>query len=239
MPAPLGSFALCTEPDLVLLGLAGEVALYDLSRRQFVLRQPVPLPGSGMRLNDGACDVQGRFVFGSFDPRERPLGPFWRVGPGLALERLPLPPAAIANSIAFSPDGATMYFADSPARKLMRVPYGADGWVGQPQVFAQLRPGDDVPDGSAVDADGNVWNARWGGGCVVGYAPDGREIGCHVVPARQVTSVAFGGPAFSTIYVTSAARGLPDADAERQNAGAVFALDLNYRGLPARRFSIA
>lgn len=237
MPSSLGCFALCDAPGLVLLGLAQEVALYDLARRQILQRQAIDLHGPRVRLNDGACDAQGRFVFGTFDPQERALGPFWRIGPGLALERLALPLAAIANSIAFSPDGGELYFTDSPSRVLMRVTYGADGPLGAPEVFAQLEPGDDVPDGSSVDAEGCLWNARWGGGCVVRHAPDGRVLERHALPAQQLTHITFGGPELRTAFITSAAKQLKPADVEAQCAGAVFALNLKQRGLPARRFA--
>src|SRR6185369_7173249 len=103
------------------------------------------------------------------------IGGFWRVHPDLRVERLPLPPAAVGNSIAFSPDGATMYYTDSPTRTIWRLDNGADGTLGEPQVFVRLGEGEGFADGSCVDAEGGLWNAQWEGKCVVRYNPQGTE----------------------------------------------------------------
>lgn len=238
MPQKLGSFALSDDGRTVLLGLASAIALYDLIERKVVAMRTVETHGPSMRINDGACDVQGRFVFGMFNESEEPIGPFWRVNRGLSLERLPLPAAAIGNSIAFSPDGSLMYFTDSVIRTIFRVPYAADGTLGAPEVFVKLPEGPGVPDGSAIDADGGLWNAQWGGSCVVRYAPTGQETDRIELSASQVTSVAFGGDQLEQIFITSAAKGLhPDLRA-RQRAGGVFAINSGRRGLFARRFAL-
>src|SRR5206468_10757425 len=73
-----------------------------------------------------------------FNPKEQAISGFYRVHPDLRVERLPLPLAAVANSICFSPDGATMYYADSPTRTIWSLDYHADGRLGTPRVFVQL-----------------------------------------------------------------------------------------------------
>jgi len=165
------------------------------------------------------------------------VGHFYRVDADLRVEQLPLPPAAVANSIAFSPDGTTMYFADSPARTIWRVDYGADGSLGEPSVFAVLPEGEGFPDGSAVDAEGGLWNARWRGHCVVRYDPEGRETARIALPVSQPTCPAFGGANLDRLFVTSARGGLK-ADSLRRypHAGGVFAVPAGCRGLPESRF---
>lgn len=212
MPEPLASFAFTEADGTLLLGLASQLALFDLESGE--LRPVCPVEeGLDTRLNDGRCDRQGRFVFGTMhrtEPRER-IGAFYRLGPGLVLEKLPLPNCAIANSICFSPDGETMFYCDSPQRVIRCCDYPADG--GAPsgdRVFVALDGPAGEPDGSCMDADGYLWNAQWGAGRVVRYAPDGTVERMVETPALQPSCVMLGGPALSVLYVTSARLGLAE-----------------------------
>ena len=142
-----------------------------------------------------------------------PIGHFYRVHPDLRVERLPLPPAGVGNSIAFSPDGETMYYTDSPTRTIWRVDYAADGRIGSPRAFVQLPATSGFADGSTVDASGGLWNAQWRGGCVVRYEADGAESARFEVPASQPTC-----PGFRRCRVRSALRHL---GAHRAQTGAL------------------
>jgi L-arabinonolactonase len=174
------------------------------------------------RINDGKCDRQGRFVFGTKHDvaKAEKIGGFYRLNLDLSLERLPLGECAISNSIAFSPDGSRMYFCDSPEREIRVCDY--DSFANQ-RVFVELSDASGEPDGSAVDSDGGLWNAQWGGRRVVRYDADGRETARIDVPTAQPSCVAFGGAQLDTAYITSARVGL-DAGAlqDDPHAGAVF-----------------
>ncbi|WP_119154201.1 SMP-30/gluconolactonase/LRE family protein [Caldimonas tepidiphila] len=240
MPERLGSFALCERPHQLLLGLASGIALIDLAREAMTPVVPVEPGTPTTRINDGRCDPQGRFVFGMFNqaPDGAPLGHFYRVDAELRVERLPLPPVSVANSIAFSPDGSRMYFTDSPTREIRCAAYDAAGRIGTPRVFARLGAGEGEPDGSVVDAEGGLWNAQWDGGCVVRYAPDGSESARLALPASRPTCPAFGGPGLDRLFVSTARTGLDAAALRGQpHAGGVFALSPGWRGLPERRFA--
>jgi L-arabinonolactonase len=239
MPERLASFALCAADGWLLLALASRLAFFRLADGHLQTLHAIE-PDLPTRCNDGACDRQGRFVFGTLhEPATGPkqaLGGFWRLHADLHLERLPLPPVAISNSIAFSPDGATMYFCDSLARRIEQCPYGDT--LGAPRLFAELGAVAGEPDGSCVDAEGCLWNAQWGMGRVARYAPDGSLRALLPVPARQPTRPAFGGPGLDTLYVTSARDGLAaDALAGEPLAGALFAARIGLRGLPEPRFA--
>jgi L-arabinonolactonase len=239
LPERLASFALCEADGWLLLALASRLAFFRLADGFLHTLHEVE-PGLATRCNDGACDRQGRFVFGTLhEPATGPKqaeGSFWRLHADLRLEQLPLPKVAISNSIAFSPDGATMYFCDSPSRRIQQCAYGDE--LGAPRLFADLGRVEGEPDGSCVDADGGLWNAQWGMGRVARYAPDGTLRELLPVPARQPTRPAFGGPQLDTLYVTSARDGLSaaqlDADA---HAGALFQAGIHVRGLPEPRFA--
>ncbi|MGC1550654.1 MAG: SMP-30/gluconolactonase/LRE family protein, partial [Rhodanobacter sp.] len=211
MPERLASFALCEADGWLLLALASRLAFFRLADGHLQTLHDVE-PGFPTRCNDGACDRQGRFVFGTMhEPAEgnkHARGSFWRLNADLSLEHLALPYVAISNSIAFSPDGTSMYFCDSLSRCIQRCTYGDT--LGIPQRFVDLGDVAGEPDGSCVDAEGSLWNAQWGLGRVVCYASDGSIRMLLPVPTSQPTRPAFGGPHLDTLYVTSARDGLSD-----------------------------
>jgi L-arabinonolactonase len=221
MPERLACFALCADADVLLLGLASRLAFFSLKTCaiETIMQVEAQLP---TRINDGKCDRQGRFVFGTKHDvaKAEKIGGFYRLNLDLSLERLPLGECAISNSIAFSPDGSRMYFCDSPEREIRVCDY--DSFANQ-RVFVELSDASGEPDGSAVDSDGGLWNAQWGGRRVVRYDADGRETARIDVPTAQPSCVAFGGAQLDTAYITSARVGL-DAGAlqDDPHAGAVF-----------------
>jgi L-arabinonolactonase len=242
LPERLASFALCETDGWLLLGLASRLAFFRLDSDQLLPIVEVE-PGLPTRLNDGVCDRQGRFVFGTLHesaPGEakRRVGGFHRLNTDLTLEQLPIEPVAISNSLAFSPDGGTMYYCDSPTRRIQACDYHADGRLGPARTFVELGGIAGEPDGSTVDADGALWNAQWGMSRVVRYRADGREDTIVHLPARQPTRPALGGAALDTLYITSARDGL-SADALRDEPlnGAMFAAAVGVRGLTEARFA--
>lgn len=240
LPERLCSMALTAADDRLLLGLASGLAFFDLVTGAVERLHDVEDHLPTTRLNDGRVDRQGRFVFGMFNQAEdpkHPVGGFYRLNRDLSLERLPLGGVAIANSICFSPDGGTMYYADSATREIRCCDYDPrSGAVANPRTFvaAHVAPGD--PDGSTVDAEGFLWSTRWGAGQVVRFAPDGSIDRMLELPALQPTCPAFGGAGLDVLYVTSATVGLPDAGPAD---GGVFARGLAVRGLPEQRFGVA
>ena len=236
MPERLACFALTHDPDVLLVGLATQLAFFDLRSGAFTRIVDVE-PELPTRLNDGRCDPSGAFVFGMKDEGGDPpraVGGFYRLNADLTLERLALPPAAIANSIAFSPDGSKMYFCDSLVREILVCDYGRAGVAGV-RPFARLTDADGDPDGSTMDRDGGLWNAQWGGRRVVRYAADGVETERIAVPTAQPSCVTLDGE--GRLYVTSARIGLTDdALASDADAGGVFVAQTRHAGLPTARF---
>lgn len=235
MPERLACFALTNAPDVVLVGLATHLAFFDLRSGAFTRIVDVE-PDLPTRLNDGRCDPFGAFVFGMKDEGGDPpraVGRFYRLNPDLTLERLALPAAAIANSIAFSPDGSKMTFCDSMVREILVCDYRADGDVANVRPFARLTDADGDPDGSTMDRDGGLWNAQWGGRRVVRYGPDGVETDRVAVPTAQPSCVALDGE--GRLYVTSARVGLSDdALASDADAGGVFVAQTRHAGCRRR-----
>jgi L-arabinonolactonase len=245
LPDRLACFAPLGRKKL-LAGFAGGLEIFDLEggARQPIAAVEPDCPTT--RVNDGKLDRRGRLVFGTMDedPRgARPIGQLYSYegGPG---PRALAPDVRIANSIAFSPDGRRMYFADTPTKIIRAYDYDLDsGELSGERVFAALR-GLGSPDGSTVDSDGCLWNAEWGGGRVVRYTPHGRIDRIVELPCAQVTCCAFGGDKLDRLFVTTARTGLDSAALAREpKAGALFAVDAGVRGLadtafPAARLSV-
>ncbi|CAD6512237.1 L-arabinolactonase [Paraburkholderia hiiakae] len=238
MPERLACFALCEDARTLLLGLESRLAFFDLETGAIETIVEVE-PGVPTRLNDGRCDRQGRFVFGTkyeATPRQA-IGGFYRLNHDLTLERLPLPAPAISNSIAFSPDGGTMYYCDTLSREIRACDYGADGTIANQRTFVTLTDDTGVPDGSTVDAEGGLWNAQWGGERVVRYGADGMETERVKIPTAQPSCVTLGGALLDTLYVTSAREEMEDeALAREPHAGGVFAVRIGRQGLEEPRF---
>lgn len=179
------------------------------------------------RSNDGRADPYGGFWIGTMPITEdSPSGAIYRYYRG-ELRKL-YSGITIPNSICFSPDGLWAYWTDTGARPIMKQRLSErDGWpVGDPEVFTDPRSDGWNPDGSVVDAEGNLWNAQYGGFRVAGYKPDGTFIDAIDIPARCTTCPAFGGPDLSDMYVTSATQGLdPVTLAEHPLNGQTFVVE--------------
>jgi sugar lactone lactonase YvrE len=189
------------------------------------------------RFNDGRCDRQGRFWAGTMsDVRRDPVGTLYRLDTDLSCT--PLRNAIIIpNSLAWSPDGRTMYFADTNRHTIWAWDYDpATGAATRERVFADTGAG--RPDGSCVDADGCLWNAEYGAARIVRYTPGGKVDRAIGLPVDNPTCCCFGGSRLDELFITSARQRLGAEDLARQPlAGSVLAVRPGVRGLPEARFA--
>ena len=168
--------------------------------------------------------------------RRDPVGSLYRLDATLAC--VPLRNAIIIpNSLAWSPDGRTMYFADTMRHTIWAYGYdSATGAAGGERVFADAAPG--RPDGSCVDADGCLWNAEYGASRLVRYTPAGKVDRSIDLPVSNPTCCCFGGDAFDVLYITSARQRLTTEELATQPlAGSVLAVRPGVQGLPESRFA--
>ncbi len=165
-----------------------------------------------LQLNDCIADPQGRLLAGSnfYNPAaEYPLGKLFSVQPDGEIWILD-EGFHLANGLGFSPDGRTLYFADSVARVIYAYAYDANsGQVQDRRVFVKVDSDGGLPDGLTVDAEGFVWSAEWYGSRISRYDVDGKLERQIPVPAKQTSSLTFGGPDLHDIFVTSAAKSEP------------------------------
>ena len=210
------------------LALAAGNGFHALDTGTGQVTELAPAPGKpDTRMNDGKCDRAGRFYAGTMANDESPgQGSFYRLDTDGTVTEL-FTGLGISNGVGWSPDDRLMYYIDSFAYRVDVLDYDPrTGQLGERRPFARLGSGDIVPDGLAVDSDGGVWVAVWGGGVIQRYDPAGRLIGAVRLPASYVTSCAFGGPALDQLYVTTAA-------GPGRCAGALFTCPAGVAGLPA------
>jgi sugar lactone lactonase YvrE len=190
------------------------------------------------RFNDGKTDRQGRFWAGSMhDPETEPTGSLYRLDADLSCHRL-VEGLVCSNALCWSPDGRTMYHADTARRTVWAWDFEPDeGAIANRRTFLEVPAADGAPDGATVDAEGFVWLAHWGGWRLTRLDPAGRVERVVRLPVQQPTCPAFGGPDLDVLYVTSASITLTaEARARQPWAGGILALNPGVRGLPEARF---
>jgi sugar lactone lactonase YvrE len=206
-------------------------------RRQLLLHPEAHLPGNWF--NDCKCDRQGRLWTGSADRAyKEPTGNYYVIDARLTATRFDTG-IICANGPAFSPDGRTAYYADSSAYVVYNYAIDpASGAVGPRRLFARVPREDGMPDGMTVDADGFLWIAHWDGWRVTRYAPDGSIDRVIRLPVPRPTAPAFGGDDLTTLYITSASKGLSEAQLkEAPLSGSLFACEPGVSGLPEPSFA--
>ncbi|MBR0552534.1 SMP-30/gluconolactonase/LRE family protein [Stakelama marina] len=232
-PEQIG-WVLPAEDGRLVAGLKGGLYLFDPYRGMFEFFRAVPGEPGHNRLNDACTDPAGRIWFGSMDDDEqRPTGRFYRFDRG---DIVPVGPdgICITNGPAISPDGDRIYFTDTLAQTIVTASIDAQGNVGATQPFLHIASDGGHPDGPITDAERCVWTGLFGGGAVERYSPDGKRIDRIEIPAANCTKAAFGGPHLSTLYITTARKGLDEAAlAAQPDAGALFTIETTIKGVAA------
>ncbi len=245
MPEMISSLAKRRDGSLLIASHHG-LNFFDPTTQSFTHVASPEAAHPNNRANDGAPDIRGRFWYGTMSnnigpdasdiPIAGPTGMLYRVEPDLRV--IPVDgPIGISNGTCFSPDYRTLYFADTLAEAIFAYDLDPDsGAISNKRIFANPQ-GYGYPDGSTVDADGYIWNARWEAACIVRFSPDGKIDRVVEIPASRVTCCAFGGEELDTLYVTSSRMNVSSEElAKHPQAGGVFALKPGVRGLPRPAF---
>ncbi len=190
---------------------------------------------TGVRMNEGGCDPDGRFYCGSMAYDKTPgAGALYRLDPD-GSTRVVLERVTISNGIDWSPDGSRAYYNDTETYRVDVFDYDRDAGLTNRRPFAHVPPGDGRPDGLTVDAEGGVWVALNHSGTVRRYSPDGAPDAVVEVPPRQVTACTFGGDRLDQLFITTSRENLPPG--EDPLAGSLFRAEVGVRGLPVREFA--
>jgi sugar lactone lactonase YvrE len=208
------------EGDTVLVALADALAAVDVREGSVRRLAEIPHGRPGMRCNDGACDAAGRFWIGTMALDESPgAGALYRYDPDGQLHTV-LTGITLSNGLGWDAEGRIMYYVDSPTQRIDVLDFdGVSGEVANRRPFAVIPEADGIPDGLAVDDEGGIWLALYGGSEVRRFDPDGAVSGRVEVPVPKVTACCFEG---NRLVVTA--------------RGGLFELDVPYSGPPARPF---
>jgi sugar lactone lactonase YvrE len=186
-----------------------------------------------VRMNEGACDPDGRFYCGSMAYDKRPGGgALYRLDPDRSV-RVVLPAVTISNGLDWTPDGTLAYYNDTDTFRVDRFDYDRDAGLTGRRPFAETGAG--RPDGLTVDAKGGVWVALSNGGAVRRYTPDGVLDEVVELPVTKVTACTFGGPRLDELFITTSREGLQPVD--EPHAGSLFRAVPGVTGLPVREFA--
>ena len=222
--------------------LATENGLYvrDIADGRLTLHMPLEADNAATRSNDGRVHPCGALWIGTMGRNaEKEAGAIYRFYRGELLRLYA--GITIPNAICFSPDGATAYFTDSSQGVLNRVAIDPANALptGNPETLYDNSGGAGSLDGAVVDAEGLIWNARWGGACIDAYTPQGDRVRTIRIPAKQPSCPVFVGRNFASLLVTSAWEGMDEhARGADPHHGQTFILDVGARGQPEPRIRL-
>ncbi len=230
LPSRVGFVVPSARGDFIA-GTEDGIGRFDPGTGAFnpVMNPESDMPGN--RFNDAKCDPQGRLWAGTMAMSEQAgqgalysLDAEWRI-------RRWVDNVSVSNGLAWSGDGRTMYYVDSPTQKVDAFDFDpAQGQISNRRTVVTLTEG--YPDGMCADADGNLWIAIWGGWCVACHDPrTGERLAKVNVPVRDVTSCCFGGDRMEELYITTASRDVDAASRQAQpQAGGLFVVQTGVVG---------
>jgi len=223
-------FVLPCDDGNLLCGMQGGLYQFHPNAGSFTLLQPVEEDLPGNRINDGFADQRGRLWFGTMDDAEKnPTGSLYRRAHGILNKQDDN--YVITNGPAMSPDGKTLYHTDTLLRTVYAFDVDAAGNLSGKRPFIVI-DGSGYPDGMAVDAEGCLWIALFGGWRIERFLPSGELIGVLPFPCANITKLAFGGADLQTVHVTTAWKDLSSAERLQQPlAGGLFSFRADTPGL--------
>lgn len=223
----------------LVLAVRDGFATLDTTTAAVAMLTEVEADNPANRMNDGRCDSRGRFWAGTMSFASTPeAGALYRLDPDGRATTL-LTNVTISNGIDWSPDDRTLYYIDSPTWGVDAFDYDPEaGAIHNRRRLINVPRDAGMPDGLTVDAEGGIWVALWDGGALRRYMPDGQLERVVRLPARLVTSCAFGGPDLADLYITTGAYQLsPEELGKQPHAGGLFVCRPGVRGKPAHAYA--
>ncbi len=228
-----------TESGNVLVALQNGIYWLDMESgsKKFLTDPEEDLPDN--RFNDGKCDPEGRFWVGTMSTKnQKDAGALYRFDKDSSIHRM-VEKVSISNGIVWSLDKTKMYYIDTPTQQVMVFDYdNKTGEINSPRIAVEIDQAMGSPDGMTIDEEGNVWIALWGGAAVGCWDPEsGKLLRTIKVPAKNVTSCAFGDEDLGTLYITTARTSTSQEELEKYpNAGGVFKVRPGVKGIKAYLF---
>ncbi len=226
----IGGYTLQADGSFLLFMDKGAIKILRNGKLTTVLDG---IPGEEeSRFNDVIADPRGGVFCGTM-PSPDSLGHLYYLSPAGQITKL-MDGIDISNGFGFTPDRKQLYYTLSLPKRIFLFDYNqTTGALANQRVFVSTTDEEGVPDGMAVDAQGDVWSARWDGWRLTRYNAMGKELQRIQFPVKKVSSVTFGGPDYTDMYVTTA--GGNDKAENGPGAGALFRLRLGIKGQPPYR----
>jgi len=222
--------------DTVLVGIRGGLIKYDLNTKQSDWILDLDKQIENNRCNDGACDSRGRLWIGTMDMKYKPgAGALYCIDENLLVKKM-VPDTTISNGLVWSLDNRKMFFIDSPTQKVQSFFFDElSGQIRHEKDLIRIPKDKGTPDGMAIDEEGMLWVAQWGGFGVYRYDPaSGEQIGLIEVPAPNVSSCAFVGEKLDHLLITTSRQDLSADEFKKYNqSGDVFIAKPGVRGVSA------
>ncbi|HUW81504.1 MAG TPA: SMP-30/gluconolactonase/LRE family protein [Phycisphaerae bacterium] len=220
---PVGGFTLQEDGSLLLFGADRISRMGDDGRVEVLIDG---IDAEMDRFNDVIADPQGRVYAGTMaDNPQR--GGLFRVDTDGSVRCL-FRGTGCSNGMGFTPDRRGFYWTCSTTRRIFRFDYEEDtGDLANRVELITLSEAEATPDGMTLDAEGNIWSARWGGFGVYKFSPTGQQLEKIELPVEKVSSVMFGGADLDELYLTTAG-GADDSDTPD---GALFRVKLDVKGV--------
>ncbi len=228
------------QSGIVLVALQNGIYKYDpkTGTKKIIVDPEEDLPDN--RFNDGKCDPAGRLWAGTMSTKnEKNVGALYRLDQDLSIHKM-IENVSISNGIVWSLDKTKMYYIDTPTQKVVSYDYNNEtGAIENEMVAIEIPKKMGSPDGMTIDAEGNVWIALWGGFAVGCWNPEtGKLLRTINVPAKNVTSCAFGDADLGTLYITTARTDTSEEELEKYPfSGGVFKTRPGVSGVEAYFFN--
>ena len=229
-----------TESGNALVALQNGIYHFNMETgaKKLLVDPEANLPDN--RFNDGKCDPSGRFWAGTISTKgDREVAALYRFDPDTTIHKM-VDKVSISNGIVWSADKTKMYYIDTPTQKVMAYDYDdATGEISNPEVAVNVPSELGSPDGMTIDENDNLWVALWGGSAVGCWNPETGELIDKIeVPAKNITSCAFGDEDMGTLYITSAREATSKEELEKwPHAGGVFKYRPGVKGVQAFFFN--
>lgn len=221
----IGGITLQADGSLLLFMDRGSIARLSNGELEYVVEE---MPDDvDTRFNDIIADPAGGVFCGTMPTDDKP-GNLYRLAPNGSISVV-VPNVGISNGLGFTPDKQHMYYTDSTARKIYVFDFDeSTGAFSNQKTLIETPEGEGIPDGMTVDANGDIWSARWDGWAMHRYSAEGVHKQTIEFPTKKVSAAAFGGPDYTDMYVTTA--GASDISENGESAGALFRVNLGIAG---------
>lgn len=238
MPSRIGTVVPQTDSTAVV-ALDDGIYIQNLKNGALTRLSNVEAEVTENRFNDGKADPNGNLWVGSMHLAEKEaLAKLYKVAPNGTTTAM-LDSITISNGIVWSKDAKTMYYIDTPTAKIRAFDFdSSSSSISNERVAVEVPTSLGFPDGMAIDENDNLWVGMWNGNAVLCFNPKTGEVIDKIeIPAHNVTSCAFGGPDFDTLYITSATVDMTDQEKEEYPmAGSVFKVKPGVKGVPSAFF---